>query len=84
MKNEYDLFEKFPNGSSLWRASFLEFETTFLQLHEIGPEIRESILRDQLDNRRSFYLQLGTRCSWIRRAFRNRKTKQEPSCLGKS
>jgi hypothetical protein len=38
MKNEYDLFEKFPDGSSHWRASCLEFETTFLQLHELAQK----------------------------------------------
>ena len=38
MKNEYDLFEKFPNGSSLWRASCLEIETTFLQLQALAQK----------------------------------------------
>ena len=27
MKHEYDLFEKFPDGSSLWRDSVPGFET---------------------------------------------------------
>jgi hypothetical protein len=35
LKNEYDLFEKFPNGSSLWRGSVSEFETTLLRLQEL-------------------------------------------------
>jgi hypothetical protein len=38
MKNGYDLFEKFPNGSSLWRSSFPEFETTCLQLQELAQK----------------------------------------------
>lgn len=38
MKSGYDLFEKFPNGSSLWRGSFPEFETTYLQLQELAQK----------------------------------------------
>jgi hypothetical protein len=34
MKHEYDLFEKFPDGSSLWRDSIPGFETTRLRLQE--------------------------------------------------
>ena len=36
MKNEYDLFEKFPDGSSLWRDSVSGFETTRLRLQELA------------------------------------------------
>ena len=36
MKNEYDLFEKFPDGSSLWRDSVSGFETTCLRLQELA------------------------------------------------
>ena len=35
MKHEYDLFEKFPDGSSLWRDSVPGFETTRLRLQEL-------------------------------------------------
>jgi hypothetical protein len=35
MKDEYDLFEKFPDGSSLWRDSVIGFETTRLRLQEL-------------------------------------------------
>jgi hypothetical protein len=38
MKNEYDLFEKFPNGSSLWRGSFPGFEPTCLRLQELAQK----------------------------------------------
>jgi hypothetical protein len=38
MKNDYDLFEKFANGSSLWRGSFPEFETTCLRLQELAQK----------------------------------------------
>jgi len=36
MKDEFDLFEKFPDGSSLWRDSVLGFGTTLLQLQELA------------------------------------------------
>ena len=36
MKHEYDLFEKFPDGSSLWRDSELGFEPTRLRLQELA------------------------------------------------
>jgi CheY-like chemotaxis protein len=35
LKHEYDLFEKFPNGSSLWRGSFPGFPATCLRLQEL-------------------------------------------------
>jgi hypothetical protein len=36
MKDEFDLFEKFPDGSSLWRDSVLGFETARLRLQELA------------------------------------------------
>jgi hypothetical protein len=36
MKNEYDLFEKFPNGSSFWRGTASGYESTRLRLEELG------------------------------------------------
>jgi hypothetical protein len=36
MKHEYDIFEKFPNGSSLWCDSVPGFETTRLRLRELA------------------------------------------------
>jgi hypothetical protein len=38
MKHEYDPFERFPNGSSLWRGSFSGFETTCLRLQELAQK----------------------------------------------
>jgi len=38
MKHGYDLFEKFSNGSSLWRGSFPGFETTCLRLQELAQK----------------------------------------------
>jgi len=36
MKDEYDLFEKFPDGSSLWRDSVFGFEIARLRLQELA------------------------------------------------
>lgn len=36
MKHEYDLFEKFPDGSSLWRDSVPGLEKTRIQLQELA------------------------------------------------
>jgi len=38
MYREYDLFEKFPDGSSLWRASVLGREGTRLHLRELAQK----------------------------------------------
>jgi hypothetical protein len=35
MTREYDLFEKFPDGSSLWRASVSGLGNARLHLHEL-------------------------------------------------
>jgi hypothetical protein len=35
MKHEYDLFEKFPDGSSLWWDSVSRLETARLRLREL-------------------------------------------------
>jgi hypothetical protein len=35
MKHEYDLFEKFPDGSSLWRDSVRGFETARFRLQKL-------------------------------------------------
>jgi hypothetical protein len=35
MTHEYDLFEKFPDGSSLWRVSVSGLEGARLQLREL-------------------------------------------------
>ena len=36
MKHEYDLFEKFPDGSSLWRDSVPGFEKAYLLSQELA------------------------------------------------
>ena len=35
MTREYDVFEKFPDGSSLWRVSVAGLGNARLQLHEL-------------------------------------------------
>jgi hypothetical protein len=36
MRHEYDLFERFPDGSSLWRASTKGLENTRYHLHDLA------------------------------------------------
>jgi hypothetical protein len=36
MKHQYDLFEKFPDGSSLWQDSVPGFGKTYLRLQELA------------------------------------------------
>jgi hypothetical protein len=36
MYREYDLFEKFPDGSSLWRASVLGLEGACIHMRELS------------------------------------------------
>jgi hypothetical protein len=36
MKHKYDLFEKFSDGSSLWREIVLGFETTHLRMKQLA------------------------------------------------
>jgi hypothetical protein len=36
MYREYDLFEKFPDGSSLWRASVLGLEGACIYMQELS------------------------------------------------
>ncbi|MBZ5699578.1 MAG: hypothetical protein LAN18_13645 [Acidobacteriia bacterium] len=38
MKHKYEIFEKFPDGSSLWRDSIPGFETTRLRLRELAQK----------------------------------------------
>lgn len=38
MKHRYDLFEKYPDGSSLWRDSVSGFKLTRLRLQELSQK----------------------------------------------
>lgn len=38
VENQYDLFERFPNGSSIWRGSFSDFESICLRLNELSQK----------------------------------------------
>jgi hypothetical protein len=40
MYREYDLFEKFPDGSSLWRASVLGLEGACMHMQELARKSR--------------------------------------------
>ena len=55
MYREYDLFEKFPDGSSLWRASVQGLEGAFFHMHSTprGPE--QPVLFDQHGEEKNFY-----------------------------
>jgi hypothetical protein len=36
LKHEHDIFEKFPDGTSLWRDSVPGFKNTRVRLHELA------------------------------------------------
>ena len=38
MHRHYDLFEKFPDGSTLWRGSVLGVESTRIHLRELSQK----------------------------------------------
>jgi hypothetical protein len=38
MNRKYDVFEKFSDGSSLWRGCVSGFENTRIHLHELGRQ----------------------------------------------
>jgi len=81
MKNECDLFEKFPDGMSLSRDSVSGIETPVSGCR-LGVEIGGRGLCTQLSDRICSCLQLGTGSSWIPRTFKNWKTKKRLSFLG--
>ena len=61
MKNEYDLFEKFPDGSSLWRDSVPGTETTRLRLKELAQKSENQFYAINLTTRE--ILDLDTECN---------------------
>jgi hypothetical protein len=38
VENKYDLFERFPNGSSIWRGSVSGFDRICLRLNEVSQK----------------------------------------------
>jgi hypothetical protein len=61
MKNEYDLFEKFPDGLSLWRDSIPGFETTRLRLQELAQRSENQFYAINLTTRK--ILALNSECN---------------------
>jgi hypothetical protein len=43
MKNEHDLFEKFPDGSSLWRDTAPGVKTARLRLQELAQRSKNEV-----------------------------------------
>jgi hypothetical protein len=66
MKNEYDLFEKFPDGSSLWRDSIVGFQTTCLRLQELAQRSENQFYAINLTTREVLAFDSGCNA----RAFR--------------
>lgn len=50
MKHEYDLFERFPDGSSLWRDSALGLENTRHRLQELTQKSENHFYAIDLTN----------------------------------
>jgi hypothetical protein len=58
MHREYDLFEKFPDGSSLWRACVLGLEGTRLHLRELAQKSGNHFYAIELVSGKTFHLNL--------------------------
>jgi hypothetical protein len=61
MKHQYELFEKFPDGSSLWRDSISGFETTRLRLQELTQRSENQFYAINLTTRE--VLALNSECN---------------------
>jgi hypothetical protein len=61
MKGEYDVFEKFPDGPSLWRDSVPGTETTRLRLKELAQKSENQFYAINLTTRK--VLALETECN---------------------
>jgi len=75
MKDEYDLFEKFPDGSSLWRDTVPGFETTRLRLQELAKRSKNQFFG--IDLRSGEVLAFGSERDAHR--FRARLTDERPN-----
>ena len=56
MVHEYDLFEKFPDGSSLWRASVLGLESARIHLQELSRKSNNQHFAIDMVAGRTFHL----------------------------
>ncbi len=59
MNRKYDLFEKFPDGSSLWRACVLGLEGTRLHLKELAQKSENRFYAIAHRDGKTVHLNLG-------------------------
>jgi hypothetical protein len=60
MIREYDLFEKFPDGSSLWRASVWGLEGTHLHLRRLAEKSGNQFYAIEIISGKITYANLGS------------------------
>ena len=58
MIREYDLFEKFSDGSSLWRASILGLEGTQLHLRQLAEKSGNQFYAIDVTSGKTIYISL--------------------------
>jgi hypothetical protein len=58
MKHSYDLFEKFPDGSSLWRASVVGLESTRSHMYDLAQRSPNQFYAMHVDSGRLVSLDL--------------------------
>src|SRR4029077_4032853 len=56
MHRKYDLFEKFPDGSSLWRACVVGLEDTRLHMRELAQESGNNFYAIDMVSGKTFHL----------------------------
>ena len=58
MHHKYDLFEKFPDGSSLWRACVLGLEATNHHLREFAQKSEHQFYAIDIESGKTLYSRL--------------------------
>jgi hypothetical protein len=58
MHNKYDLFERFPDGSSLWRACVIGLESTRLHMCDLAQRSSNQFYAMHLVSGKIVYLDL--------------------------
>ena len=77
MGQEYDLFEKFPDGSSLWRACVLGLEGTRIHMRELAQKSKNRFYAIDLGNGKIVDLDFandGMRLSGLHKAGRRSRS----------
>ena len=77
MYREYDLFEKFPDGSSLWRASVLGLEGACIHMRELSRKSGNKFYAIDVMRGKTIHLnsgQVGLDLLVSRRTVRKSKT----------